>query len=339
MSRKQCSNCGGAQAVRPGSLCNRCYSDKHEPAKPESISLEKIRVDGGTQSRVSLDTAVVFDYQVLLNDGVKLPPIVVFFDGVEYWIADGFHRLHAHRAANKEEIDCLVKTGTRRDALLYAIGANASHGLRRSTEDKRKAVELLLADEEWGQRSTEWIAQTAKVSWHLANSVREGVQGEDAPKTVATADGKTYTAPMQTPARESELEEEESVEESIRTPARESEFSSQTDSTGSPVPKHLDNVFASVPSYKSILEHCTEIKAAINLLKKSEAGMHLGRQFQELSSDLSNVRNIVRFSMPYAVCPYCSKKVGVNCKACKGLGWVVESIWVEAPKGVKDNAA
>jgi hypothetical protein len=38
-----------------------------------------------------------------------------------------------------------------RDAILYAVGANASHGLKRTNRDKRNAV-LLLKDLEWGRR-------------------------------------------------------------------------------------------------------------------------------------------------------------------------------------------
>lgn len=36
-----------------------------------------------------------------------------------------------------------------REAILFIVGANASHGLRRTNADKRRTVERLLADEEW----------------------------------------------------------------------------------------------------------------------------------------------------------------------------------------------
>ena len=48
---------------------------------------------------------------------------------------------------------------TQRDALLYAAGCNAGHGLRRTGADKLKAVRLILADPEWAKCSSRWIAE------------------------------------------------------------------------------------------------------------------------------------------------------------------------------------
>jgi hypothetical protein len=41
-----------------------------------------------------------------------------------------------------------VRTGSRRDAVRYSVGANSVHGLRRTNEDKRREVQTLLADAE-----------------------------------------------------------------------------------------------------------------------------------------------------------------------------------------------
>jgi hypothetical protein len=57
-----------------------------------------------------------------------------------------------------------VRQGTRRDAVLYSVGANAKHGLRRSVADKRRAVETLLKDEEWRQFGPTGIAERTNVS-------------------------------------------------------------------------------------------------------------------------------------------------------------------------------
>ena len=60
-----------------------------------------------------------------------------------------------------------VRAGTRRDAILFAVGANGDHGLRRTNEDKRRSVLVLLRDEEWGAKSDRWIATQAGVSNRL----------------------------------------------------------------------------------------------------------------------------------------------------------------------------
>lgn len=60
--------------------------------------------------------------------------------------------------------EAIVHDGGRRGAMLHAVGGNARHRLRRTNADKRRAVELLLADAEWAAKSSNWIAQTRGVS-------------------------------------------------------------------------------------------------------------------------------------------------------------------------------
>ncbi len=113
----------------------------------QDLKLSQIRIDGGTQPRVEINEEVVADYAERLREGVVLPPVVVFFDGIVYWLADGFYRYHAHRRAGREAIAVNVHDGGLREAILYSVGANAEHGLRRTNEDKRKAVETMLTHE------------------------------------------------------------------------------------------------------------------------------------------------------------------------------------------------
>lgn len=111
----------------------------------KSIKLTDIRLDGGTQPRVEIDAAVVAEYHEAFAEGAVMPPLSVYFDGAAYWLADGFHRLHALRKLGAVTADCQITNGTQRDAVVAACSANASHGLRRSNADKRKAVEMMLA--------------------------------------------------------------------------------------------------------------------------------------------------------------------------------------------------
>ena len=55
----------------------------------------QIRQDGGTQPRAEIWQDVVDDYAEQMTAGATFPPIVVFYDGTHYWLADGFHRLAA----------------------------------------------------------------------------------------------------------------------------------------------------------------------------------------------------------------------------------------------------
>lgn len=142
------------------------------------IGLDAIRIDGGTQSREKIDETIVGEYADLIEDGVVFPAVRVYFDGVSHYLADGFHRYHAHRKAGKGAIEADVENGMLRDAILYSLGANHQHGLRRTNADKRKAVQAMLDDFEWETWSNAEIARCCHVSERLVANMR----GSDAPE-------------------------------------------------------------------------------------------------------------------------------------------------------------
>ena len=139
----------------------------------KNISLDAIRIDGGTQCRVELNKSALADYAQALRDGVELPPVDVMFDGTDNWLADGFHRYHAYCAEKRSTIPANVLNGTVRSAVLYSVGANGTHGLRRSNADKRKAVMTLLADAEWSAWSNREIAERCGVGHPFVAALRD----------------------------------------------------------------------------------------------------------------------------------------------------------------------
>lgn len=143
-----------------------------QEARAVKMFLASIRVDGGTQPRSAIDQGVVAEYAEALKAGEKFPPVTVFHDGAEHWLGDGFHRFHAHRHAGLDSIAVEIRTGTQRDAVLFSVGANAAHGLRRSNEDKRKAILVLLKDPEWTKWSDREIARRCNVHHETVASVR-----------------------------------------------------------------------------------------------------------------------------------------------------------------------
>jgi hypothetical protein len=154
-----------------------------------------IRTDGGTQSRVQLDWLAVDEYTHAMLEGATFPPVVVFHDGQDYWCADGFHRLQAAARAGRELVAADVRQGTRRDALLYSVGANSSHGVRRTNADKRAAVLLLLNDAEWAKWPQTRIASTCGVTAEYVSRLVSSLSIDrsiDGPK-LATRNGRAYT--------------------------------------------------------------------------------------------------------------------------------------------------
>ncbi len=167
-----------------------------EKLPANNIALASISIDGGTQSRASVDQAVVADYADAMRNGAVFPPIVLFHDGKAYWLADGFHRYHALKETGAQRVIADVRQGTRRDAILFSVGANASHGLRRTNEDKRRAVSTLLQDAEWSKWSDREIAKRCGVDHKTVSSARtSNVTGEipQSERTYTTRHGTTAT--------------------------------------------------------------------------------------------------------------------------------------------------
>jgi hypothetical protein len=112
---------------------------------PETLLISQIRTDGATQPRAELDYGVIEEYSQAMRAGVVFPPVDVFYDGSEYWLADGFHRLAAAGGAELERIATTIHQGTREQAQWFSFGANGQHGLRRTNADKQRAVRAALA--------------------------------------------------------------------------------------------------------------------------------------------------------------------------------------------------
>jgi hypothetical protein len=143
----------------------------------EVIGLSRIK-DGGAQSRVEMRPETVHDYAEDMLNGAVLPPVIVYFDGTDCWLSDGFHRVEAARKIERDTILAEVREGSARDAILNGISSNATHGLRRTQADKRHAVERLLTDPEWARWSDRKIAEAARVDHKTVGKIRREMSGE-----------------------------------------------------------------------------------------------------------------------------------------------------------------
>jgi hypothetical protein len=111
-------------------------------------------------------------------------------DGGKYWLVNGQHRLEAARLCRLPSISCEIRKGDRRAGLLASVGVNATHGLRRTNVDKRRAVAKLLDDSEWSEWSAREIARRCRVSDGLVADM----QAERAAAGEVTADSRSEKA-------------------------------------------------------------------------------------------------------------------------------------------------
>jgi len=125
-----------------------------------------------------MDTAIIDEYTESMKRGDSFPAVVVFKVGEDCFLVDGYHRYLAVQGAKFDKILADVRIGTMRDAVLFSAGVNATHGIRRTNEDKRRAVLTLLRDKEWKDWADTKIAATCNVSVDLVAAVRKSILGE-----------------------------------------------------------------------------------------------------------------------------------------------------------------
>ena len=164
-------------------------------AAVEVVDLSEIRADVAAQPRAAMLTDKVAEYADRMKEGDEFAAPILFYDGVVYWLADGFHRVAAAKSVGIEKLACLVKEGGLREAILYSCGANAKHGIQRTNEDKRRAVLKMLQDSEWSQKSTREIAKHCHVHHDTVASIKKELKpilsDSDSMKPAAT----TFTHP------------------------------------------------------------------------------------------------------------------------------------------------
>lgn len=141
----------------------------------KTLNLLNIRIDGGTQARLQLNQDVVAEYAEKMREGEVFPPVTVFFDGSDYWLADGFHRYFATKSNAKTSIDCDVENGTQQEAKKYSWKANTRRGLRLNHDDYRNIILAMLQDieaKEWSNRKiAEWVGVTHTTVNKIKNSL------------------------------------------------------------------------------------------------------------------------------------------------------------------------
>lgn len=167
--------------------------------------IDSIIMDTSIQCRASIDTRTVDEYAQRMTEGDEFPPVVLYGTSEQSWIADGWHRILAAKQITYRTIPAFIHAGGRADALRSALSANVANGLRRTTADKRRCIEIALA--EFPSLSNRALAQLCGVDDHTVAACRTlvstsdtcGDSAADNTRTVVGKDGKTYTVKKPVP--------------------------------------------------------------------------------------------------------------------------------------------
>lgn len=313
--------------------------------------IEHIRRDGGTQIRGALDEGTVGDYAAAIKAKTKLPDVGVFFDGTDHWLWDGFHRIEAELRAGAKRVMADIKPGTQRDAILAACGANAAHGLRRSNADKRRAVETLLADAEWGEWSNRAIAKVTQVSDVFVGECRERlrVATTEQAQEVTSAEVQTFApAVRQNGDLAGRAGDEGTGASVVADPSREAAKVSFAPVPNEPRRSPID-LLGLDDIDPAWLDLTDDILAALgvfdNCVRSAQASVSellgrpgVGAQLQSLRQSAHELAARARKSVrPHTVCVYCKDPDGCAgrreaCNGCRGLGYLTEEQLTAVPR-------
>jgi uncharacterized protein (DUF1015 family) len=156
------------------------------------MKLSQLTLDPSLQMRKQLNKDVVDEYAKAMLDGDKFPPIIVFNDGENNYVADGHTRCAAAKKAGLEIIDADVRMGTYDDAFDHAF-ANANHdnGQRYSPADKRFAINKALQFDRYAKKSDREISRLYKVSHTFVAKIRKA-EGKQPDVVTVNRDGSDY---------------------------------------------------------------------------------------------------------------------------------------------------
>jgi hypothetical protein len=310
------------------------------------LQIAALQIDDSPQTRAGLNLETVATYAAAMRDGETFQPVVVFQDVERLLLADGFHRVAGAEENGQAEIMADVRQGTAADALRYALGANARHGLPRTNADKRHSVELALA--KWPNVSDRELAKICAVSPTFVGTVRDQLSTVDScqPATVAGcepatrlgADGKERRLPAKRtlpppppmqPRTEPEPEPEEEAEPPRVTahtppPPPAKVF---TDETGWPVPTHLIPLYREGPEAQELLSAISKVRGALRTAQEQKRKLFLEVGFTRALCGLDSAYDEIKRAKPYAVCPSCKGQVMDRCLFCHGRGLISEFTW------------
>ena len=300
----------------------------------QDILVESIRTDEGVQSRTTINREYVAELVELLKSGKKLPPVEVYRADDETWMADGFHRLLAHQEAGKRTIRAEVHKGGRKEARWHSTGANQTHGLRRTNEDKRRCVKMALEDHP--EMSDMAIAEHVGVSVNFVSGLRRQVPHDGGPVERVGKDGKTYripplpprnipppppfTTPRTIPPPPSGRTFPPPPPSAPREEPKKAVLEGPKDGVGNVIPDHLQTLFARGAEVQALLGQISSIKGALKRAEETGDVLYGDCHFQQALAALETAYDTIKATKPYVVCPWCHGVMSDQCRGCAKRG-------------------
>ncbi len=192
----------GGPAIKPS--VHPVPTAGNTPVFETEVEIADLIIDPGLQLRAKPhDPKYIDDLVDAVLAGKLKEPISAFKDTEGLLrLADGHARVAATKKAGKDSIRARVYAGGHHDAFVCALGANATHGARRTREDLHNAVKAALSDPEMMNWSNVQIGEVCACSDPFVGKVRRALASNDAatPTHRRGKDGKQYPATRNIPA-------------------------------------------------------------------------------------------------------------------------------------------
>ena len=281
-------------------------------------------------------------------DAHQIPdPVVFLITGKGYCLVDGFHRFEALCKLGRKTATFLVKSGTVKDAIFYAVGANADHGMKRTNKDKRRAIEEGHKNDP--KMSNRELAKLCRVSHTLVSEVRSEMtelEEDEKPNSGNSATGVS-NSPAKPPvftgsSAESFYEKDDGTPkiEGVYTPRflATAEGEKCIDLHGNPMPDRLGDIFADPVIRKRYAEAMElgdmfhEFWKHFEKLSKSPDYpflelVKIRTLADQARETVIEIRDFLREAVPAIVCPDCHG-AGKGCKGrCRLSGYIARGLY------------
>ncbi len=294
------------------------------------IPLSKIDTEQSVKIRTINAETVERYAEHIEAKGPPLPPVVVFGPDSRgmYFLSEGWHRYEAHRRAKRDGIMATVREGDWKAALEHALGSNATHGLPRSSKDKRRVVELAITH--WPDWSHQMISDKCALSKRFVEYVRKELQPShgatpDESRQVKGKDGKTYTippVPTRPPAQKPATTPPATPPEKPKGPPL------PVDPAGRTILPHLLTLWAGRDTLKRLAASIADVRREIEQAFDDRDPLFCGQDQgvapvnrQGIVAALQRAEGELKAAIPWGVCGMCN---GTGCRACSGNGLVTE---------------
>ena len=278
--------------------------------------IEMLVLDERLQARAAPNNDVIAEYAAAYKAKAKMPPVDVFDVAGVLYVVDGWHRIAGALLAGEGFLRAVtVGKGDFDYATWLALAANQQHGVRRTPDDKRRAVRLALESSIGMEQSSRAIAEHLGVSDVFVSKMR-AERDESRRSQLQTFAPNAPTEPVKRIGKDGRARSAPKPRAPKAEPAPEPVAVNYPVEDDAPLPHEPEASSPGLPPHGPELLRCAGLIAKLRVSLRA-AALPNGT-LQTIESELKLTEHRLRGGVP-EVCPRCN---GAKCNRCQNRGWV-----------------